>query len=158
MLPLPKPVVEFSLSILGGVTQFAVKESTVAKLVMNRPYQTRFAESLMEIAELTTTTSNPKKCLRPSEILKSGKMVDNVVSALETQFINPFRPDLEPDKLYNLVSGYMAPENVCECLLQIGATGKERMEEFETKLTDNTSEEKFFDPIKKLRLRPSKML
>ena len=34
----------------GGITQFAAKENTVRKWVMNRPFQARFAESLIEIA------------------------------------------------------------------------------------------------------------
>ena len=110
----------------------------------------------MEIAGLTTTTTNPKKCLRPSEILKSDKMVDNIVCALETQFINPFHPDLEHDKLYNLASGYPAPENVCESLLQIETTGKERMERFEARLTDSTPAEKFFDPIERVAIKTFK--
>ena len=63
----------------GGVTQFAANDNTVAKWVMNRPYQTKFAESLMDISGLSTTTSNPRKCLRSSEILKSNTMVEKIM-------------------------------------------------------------------------------
>ena len=50
-------------SISGGITSFAASESTVAKWVMNRPFQTRFVESLIEITGMAKTTSNPRKCL-----------------------------------------------------------------------------------------------
>ena len=86
---------------------------------MNRPYQTKFVESLMEISGITTTMSNPRKCLRTSEILKSNKMVEKIMVILQTQFINPFQPDLDKDALFNLVSGYPAQENVCNCLLEL---------------------------------------
>ena len=35
--------------------QLAAKENTVAKWVMNRPYQTKFVESLMELSGVCTT-------------------------------------------------------------------------------------------------------
>ena len=104
----------------------------------------------MEIAGLTTTSANSKKCLRPSEILKSNKMVDNIVCALETQFINPFHPDLEHDRLYNLVSGCPVPDSVSESLLQCEATGKKHTEQFEARMTDIAQAIKFFDPIPKV--------
>ena len=69
---------------------------------MNRPYQTKFAESLMDISGLSTTTSNPRKCLRSSEILKSNTMVEKIMLVLRTQFINPFQPDLDKSELFNL--------------------------------------------------------
>jgi hypothetical protein len=78
-----------SLCFSGGVTQFAAKENTVAKWVMNRPYQTKFVESLLKLSGMSTTTSNPRKCLRSSEILKSNKMVEKIMVVLRTQFINP---------------------------------------------------------------------
>ena len=58
-----------SAKTAGGISQFAAKESTVAKWVLNRPFQARFAESLIETSGLSTTSSNSRKCLRPSEIL-----------------------------------------------------------------------------------------
>ena len=77
------------LKILKKRPQFATKESTVTKWVMNRPYQTKFVESLLELSGVCTTMSNPRKCLRSSEILKSNKMVERIMVVLKTQFINP---------------------------------------------------------------------
>ena len=38
-----------SAKTAGGIRQFSTNEATVAKWVMNRPFQTRFAETLMEL-------------------------------------------------------------------------------------------------------------
>ena len=72
---------------------------------MNRPYQAKYAESLLDISGLPSTHST-RKFLRPSEIFKSNRTVEHLKTTLKSQFINPFDPDLEQDKLYNLVYGY----------------------------------------------------
>jgi hypothetical protein len=89
---------------------------------MNRPFQARFAESLIEISGLSTTSSNSRKCLRPSEVLKSEKMVENIVNALKTQFLNPFQEDIDKSKLFNLVSG--CPVDVFNLIQQAIVDGK----------------------------------
>eukprot|EP00794_Sanderia_malayensis_P020967 gene20967-biopygen15473 len=139
----------------GGVTQFATKENTLAKWVMNRPYQTKFVESLMDIAGIRTTT-DAKKCLRPSEIIKSNKMVENVIVSLKTCFINPFDPSLDSTELYNLVSGCPVKQNISNCLLNIEERGTELMKEFERRLTTDAPAVKFFDLIKKEPLKTLK--
>ena len=60
---------------------------------------------------ITTAKINPRKYLRPSEILKSNKMVENIIHALKTQFIHSFHAEMKHDKLYNLDSGYPAAGN-----------------------------------------------
>ena len=82
-----------------------------------------------------TASSNSRKCLRPSEILKSNRMVESILKALKTQFINPFNPDLDKEKLYNLVSGYPVPDNVSESLLNVEKTGMECLQNFEDRIT-----------------------
>ena len=103
----------------------------------------------MEIAGISRTMTNARKCLRPSEILKSNKMAENVITALKTCFINPFDPSLDSTELYNLVSGCPVKENVSRCLLNIQARGKELMNEFEERITADAPAVKFFDPIKR---------
>ena len=128
---------------------------------MNRPYQTKFVESLLELSGVCTTMSNPRKCLRSSEILKSNKMVERIMVVLKTQFINPFHADLDKDKLFNLVSGYPAPENVCECLLALESRGKELMDEFQDRITTESAESPgtdFFSPIKREKFETFKNL
>ena len=62
-----------SAKTVGGMRQLSTNEAAVAKWVMNRPFQARFAETLMEICGLSKTTSSSRKCLCRSEILKSEK-------------------------------------------------------------------------------------
>ena len=117
---------------------------------MNRPYQAKFAESLLDISGLRSAQST-RKCLRPSEIVKSSRTVEHLKATLKTQFIDPFDADLEQDKLYNLVSGYPVNDEVSESLLTVESRGKERMEQFEERLTTDTPDQMFFSPIKKSR-------
>eukprot|EP00112_Aurelia_sp_Birch-Aquarium-sp1_P015170 Seg3338.2 transcript_id=Seg3338.2/GoldUCD/mRNA.D3Y31 product="hypothetical protein" protein_id=Seg3338.2/GoldUCD/D3Y31 len=135
--------------LVGGVTQFATKENTVRKWVMKRPFQARFAESLMEIAEIDNTMSSTRKCLRQSEVIKSNKMVENIKATLKDHFINPFSQDLDEDQLYNLVSGYPVEEKVRRCLLNMEERGKDKMKKFKERLTKSPADEHFFGPIKR---------
>ena len=120
-----------SAKTAGGISQFAAKESTVAKWVMNRPFQARFAESLIEISGLSTTSSNSRKCLRPGEILKSEKMVEYIVNALKTQFLNPFQENIDKSKLFNLVSGCPVDDAISESLLSLQDDCIQAMKSFE---------------------------
>eukprot|EP00794_Sanderia_malayensis_P013273 gene13273-14641_t len=133
----------------GKITQFASKETTVAKWVMNRPFQARFVESLVEISGLTKTTSSSRKCLRPSQILKSNKVVENIKNCLKTQFLNPFNDEIEKEKLYNLVSGCPVSEEITESLLNLEKSRKDAMKSFEERLTSESPCELFFDPLRR---------
>ena len=115
-----------SAKTTGGISQFVAKESTVAKLVLNRPFQARSADSLIEISGLSKTSSNSRKCLRPSEILESEKMVGNIINALKTQFLNPFKEDIDKSKLFKT---------------------------FETRLTAKESAEIFFSTLKRNKFK-----
>ena len=129
-----------SAKTAGGIRQFSTNEAAVAKWVMNRPFQARFAETLMEISGLSKTTSSSRKCLSPSEILKSEKMVKNILGALQIQFLNPFHQNIEKSNLYNLVSGRPVDDAICDSLLGIEKDGIGLMESFEERLiTDRTT-------------------
>ena len=43
--------------------------------------------------------------LRQSSILSSEKKVQKLLHVLTTEYINPFDPSLDKDKLYNISSG-----------------------------------------------------
>ncbi len=45
---------------------------------MNRPMQAEHTEGLMDLSGLSRSIMNPRKCLRPSEIIKSEEMVKRV--------------------------------------------------------------------------------
>ena len=70
----------------GGITHFQTKASTVFKWVRSRPFQAKFTEALKEISNLEKTSDNHRKCLRPSEILKSNKIVLQIITCLNSVF------------------------------------------------------------------------
>ena len=82
------------------------------KWVRNRSQQTEFVEGLKEIAGVEKTTQNLRKCLRPSEIIKSDSIVEKISKTMMEQFTRPFQPSFEKEKLYNLVSGRPVSENI----------------------------------------------
>ena len=84
-----------SAKTAGGVTRFANQPETVAKWVMNRPFQSEFNEALREYCDLSKSMNNIKKCLRLSEIKKSNCLVIKIMDAFCNQFINPFDPSLQ---------------------------------------------------------------
>ena len=138
-----------SAKTAGGIRQFSTNEAAVAKWAMDRPFQARFAETLMEISGLSKTTSSSRKCLRPSEILKSEKIVKNILDALQIQFLNPFYQDIEKSNLYNLVSGRPVDDAICDSLRGLEKDGIGLMESFEERLTTDPTTATFFSPLKR---------
>ena len=89
----------------GGMTPFQTSKATVLKWVRSRPFQAKFTEALRDMANIDRTADNQKKCLRPSEIIKSNEIVNRIIHCMEQQFSSPFDDAFDHDKLYNLVSG-----------------------------------------------------
>ena len=137
-----------SAKTAGGITHFQSKKASVLKWVRSRPYQAMFTESLKEMTILEKTTNNLKKCLRPSEIIKSNNIVAGIIKCMENQFYGPFDEAFDNHKLYNLVSGRPVPTNVSESLLGIDKVGGRCFQEFELRMVSNHTKA-FFDPIKR---------
>ena len=127
----------------GGITHFQTKASAVLKWVRSRPFQAKFTEALKEISNLEKTSDNHRKCLRPSEILKSNKIVLQIITCLKTQFSSPFGEEYDNDKLYNIVSGRAVPENISDSLMNIDTIGRNYFKEFELRMGSN-QEKAFF--------------
>ena len=138
-----------SAETAGGIRQVSANEAAVAKWVRIRPFKARFAETLMEISGFSKTTLSSRKCLRSSEILKSEKMVKNILDALQIQFLNPFHQDIEKSNLYNLVSGRPVDDAICDSLLELEKDGIGLMESFEDRLTTDCTTATFFSPLKR---------
>ena len=103
---------------------------------------------MKEISNLEKTSDNHRKCLRPSEILKSNKIVLQIITCLKTEFSSPFDEEYDNDKLYNIVSGRAVPENISDSLMNIDTIGRNYFKEFELRMVSN-QEKAFFDPIKR---------
>ena len=77
-------------------------------------------------------------------------MVDNIINALKTQFLNPFKEDIDKSKLFNLVSGCPVDDEISESLLSLQDNGIQAMESFETRLTTKEPTEMFFSTLKQV--------
>ena len=116
-----------SAKTVGGLTHFQTKAATVRKWVLCRPYQAKFIEALKAMTNLDKTSVNVRKCLRPSEILKSNKIVVSIIDCMKTQFTGPFHEEFEENKLYNLVSGQSVKDTIAESVLKIDEAGKKML-------------------------------
>ena len=68
------------------------------------------------MSNLDKMSNNPRKCLRPSQIIKSNKIVVSIIECMETQFTQPFDEDFEENKLYNLVSGTAVTDDISDSI------------------------------------------
>ena len=100
------------------------------------------------MTNLDRTSDNVRKCLRPSQILKSNKIVCSIINCLETQFISPFSEDFDQQRLYNLVSGEPVSKSIAESMTMIEEMGQSLVTNFHERMVSDKAGA-FFDPIKK---------
>ena len=144
-----EPVISFHFRC--GIIKFTSSPTTVAKWVLNRPYQSKFTEALRDMTDTSKSMMKAKKLLQPSAIQKSNQKVENIVTIISSQFISPFDKQLDTELLYNLVSGAPTSDAISDSLLSVGELGLKLKTEFEERMTIS-SEETFFSPIKKCKL------
>ena len=145
-------IIAFLFPLTGGIKNFTTQTSTYEKWVSSRPFLAQYVNSLKTAAGLDNASSNPRKCLRESEISKSENRVRKIVEIMKEDFSNPFDPALDSDKLYNLVSGSLVGDDIAEHLLTVEKRGCSMRDEFCERLHGNVEEAKsklFFDPIKR---------
>ena len=138
-----------SAKTAGGLTDFQTQAATVRKWVLSRPYQAKFTEALKTITNLDRTSDNVRKCLRPSQILKSNKIVRGIMNCLKTQFTDPFCSDFDNQRLYNLVSGEPVSDGIAESMSKVEEVGNKAMLEFGQRMVSDKANA-FFDPITKI--------
>ena len=83
-------------------------------------------------------------------------MVKRVQGIITENFVNPFQADLPKDNLYNIVSGRPVDSKIHSDLCTIGQEGEVKLKEFTSRFAGNDSQsdiKKFFDPIKRTKLR-----
>ncbi len=136
--------------MLGGIKNFSHQQSTYEKWVLNRPFQAKMVESLLHLAEIDKTSSNPRKCLRETQMKKSGEKVQKIIKVMKEVFINPFSEDLDKNKLFNLSSGRPLSVEVAEELLLAEERGIAMFNKFNDRLHANENQAaSLFDPIKR---------
>ena len=123
--------------ISGGLKQCCNSETACEKWVLNRPMQAEYTEGLMDLFGSSRSIMNPRKCLRPSKIIKSEEMVKRVQGIITETFVNPFQADLPKDNLYNIVSGRPVDSKIHLDLCTIRQEGKVKLKEFTSRLSGN---------------------
>ena len=103
--------------ISGGVKNFSHQETEYRKWVLNHPFTSAMVSSLLEMTKLDDRSHNPRKYLRSHEVMKSEASVKRTMEVIKFDFINPFSSDIDPNKLFNIVSGKPLPRDVRENLL-----------------------------------------
>ena len=119
------------------------------------PFQRKYMDALLTYANLNKQENDSRKCLRESQIKKSGENVPDIVNVMKTDFINPFSTHLDPDKLYNL--GCLPPDSTSNGLLTIHQDGKSMQDKFNTHLNADVPESELsFSAIKRVKWRDLK--
>ena len=137
-----------SAKTVGGTTSFQIRQGAVLKSVLNRPFPSKLFEPLKELSGVKKTTTNVKKCLRPSEILKYNQIVLKIQGVMKEQFVDTFDESLDIGKLYNLVSRRPISNVIAESLLHFDSSGGSSLHSFEQRLHTDTPSP-FFDPMKR---------
>ena len=107
-------------------------------------------KALMELADVKSSEEGYKSN-RPSQNLKSEKLVEAIVSVMTEEYMNPFDESLEKNYLYNLSSGVQLDSEIASEMSQIKSNGEVQYNEFmknRLRSTDVPSH----DPIKRNRL------
>ena len=115
--------------LLGGIKGFASDSASVMKWCLNRPTQAKSTSCLRTLAGLASKTGIYKP-LRPSQILKTEKMVTNAIDVITNEYINPFGLDIDKNHLYNLSSGIAIEDSLATEIINLNTTGKELARKF----------------------------
>ena len=91
------------------IKSLAASSASVLKWCLNRSEQAENTRALKELCGISTNPELYKPC-RPSQIIKSNELVNNVVHVLTNHYINPFGQDLDKDQLVNVSLGVFVKE------------------------------------------------
>ena len=135
----------------GGIKNFITQENTYEKWkwTLTRPFQAKYVDALLTYASLNKQENDPIKCLRESQSKKSEENVLDIVNVRKTDFINPFSTDLDPDKLYDLASGCLLPDDISKGLLSIHEDRKSMQDKFNKCLNAESPEPGLFFSLMK---------
>ena len=107
-------------------------------------------DKLRSLAQIDSVDSNPRKCLREKEMVKSEDRVRRMVTVLKDDFLDPFSDAMDQSRLFNLASGRPLPLEISNEILTTESRGKVMFLEFSKRLDASAVEQlEFFDPIKK---------
>ena len=106
-------------------------------------------KALMELADVKSSEEGYKSN-RSSQILKSEKLVEAIMSVMTEEYMNPFDESLENNCLYNLSSGIQLNSEIASEISQIKSNGDVQYNEF-VKNRIRSTDVPIHDPIKRNR-------
>ena len=65
-------------------------------------------------------------------------MEENIIEVLENTFLSPFHDELDPAKLYSIVSGQSLDDSIKDSLLSLEEAGKQMMFEYLERMSTET--------------------
>eukprot|EP00794_Sanderia_malayensis_P001662 gene1662-1851_t len=133
--------------VVGGIKSFSGDESSILKWTVNRAQQADNTASLRSFSNIDAQCEIRKQ-LRPSSILSSEKKVQSMLRVLTSEYINPFDPGLDKDKLYNLSCGTPVNFELANEILNVLPNGKTAHCQFVNSRLESTNI-KFHEPIKR---------
>ena len=114
--------------VAGGIKYFASDQNAILKWTLNRAAQAKNTEKLYNIAGVRSS-EDMYKMIRPSEVLKSERLVTKLENVITKEYLNPFDASLDPSCLYNLSSGVPVDHDLCRSIINL-----KRLEKICTKI------------------------
>ena len=135
----------------AGLTGLLGNFGAYQRWVKTTHERAQFVDATFAIADMQTESPGGRKHkdLRPAQILKSERMVQRTITAIDG-FLNPFDvPD--ETKLYCISSGAPAPPEITSDVLRAEELGEKAKKQF----IEDRLEQKdhFFDPVKRMKLK-----
>ena len=109
----------------GGIKAFTTKEDSILKWSLTRSDQVCHTRELQNLCGLSTDPGIYKPC-RPSQILTTEKLVQEVIRIFREDYINPFDIGIDKNTLVNISSGKPLKEEATEFLLSCPTVGKQK--------------------------------
>ena len=132
---------------VGGIKGFANEPSNILKWIFTRPEQAKNTYEMKNMAGMKV--SNEYKSLRRSQVIKTESKIQNVVSVLSNEYINPFELDIDMDGVANLSSGVVNKDfNISKSY----TNGETEFKEFVTSRL-HTGRAQFNSPIPRKKLQ-----
>ena len=82
----------------GGIKSFGANSASILKMCLNRCEQAKNTKTLSDMCGINTDAEMYKPC-RPSQIIRSNKMVNDIIQVFTNQFSNSFSKDVGENKL-----------------------------------------------------------
>ena len=131
--------------VAGGIKYFASDQNAILKWTLNHVAQAKNTEELYNIAGVRSS-EDMYKMIRPSEVLKSERLVTKLQNVITKEYLNPFDASLVPGCLYNLSSGVPVDHDLCSSIINLKKVGEDLYKDFVDDRIKST-QIKIHDPI-----------